>query len=436
MILFFIRSFNDIDHLAPIVYRLAKEEETVRMLCQDPEYNITNDFRLKHLTSQFNNVTVQYVYEAYVPTTLHRFLVFIFGHGMHGHSLKSIISPLFLLRLKSFFQRLLGIAFRKCVWERTNWNEFLCERLYGEDWALQCLKRLQATVVVFDYVISEKQFVTNSFLKAAGRLGIPSIGVAPGVPIFAQDYFPEDELFAKEAQTSFNYNAVPHKGVAEFRIKHGVDADSIQVLGSPRFCSEWQMVLEKIVPPSTMSFSHTIEKLKVVYMERGADLHGKFRQVIEDTISRLSCLDFMHLIIKPHPRNNCFHMKKSGSLTVVTQENSLNLINWTDVVIGTNTSILIDVLIRSKVLLYPKYFHADRMIFDEMEACVRLDSYDELETTLRHLHADRNTVPYPKENVTRLIDYLVYGGIPGRDVLGDYTRFLKQVRTSTMQKFE
>lgn len=435
MIVFFIHSFNDIDHLTPIVYRLACEGETVRVLCQDPEYDITKDFRLRHLTSQFTNVTVQYVYEAHVPKALHRLIVF--AQGMRGDSMKSVIDSLFLLRLKSFFQELFGLAFQKYVWKRSQWNKFLRKRWYGEHWALQCLERLQASVVVFDYAIAEEQFITTSLLQAAGRLGIPSVGVAPGVPIFAQDYLPEHEFFAKEVETSFDYNTVPHTGAAAFRIRHGVDASKIAVIGSPRFCSEWQMVLDTIVPPSDLSFPHATGKLRVVYMERGADLHGEFRQVIADTIFRLSCLDCIHLVIKPHPRTNRFHMEeKDCSVTVVTQENSLNLIHWADVVIGTNTSILIDVLTRSKVLLYPKYFHADRMIFDTMGACLRVNSYDELETALRHLYADRNAVPYPEENVTRLIDYLVYGGVPGRDVLGDYTTFLKQVRTCTLQKFE
>jgi hypothetical protein len=408
MFVFFIRSFNDVDHMAPIVYRLALEGETVQVLCQDLEYDIAKDFRLQHLTAEFANVFVQYVYAAHVPTALHR--LFVFGHGMYNANKKSVAASLFRLRVKSFIQGVLGLAFRKCIWGWPRWRKFLLKRWYGEGWARQCLEHLQTSVVVFDYVIGAEHFVTTSLLQAAGRLGIPSVGVAPGVPIFAEGYLPENDFFVKEVETPFDYNIVPHAGAAAYRTQHGVDATRITVLGSPRFCSEWQTVLDAIVPPPALSVPHAAGQVRVVYMERGADLHGDFRQTIADTISRLSRLDWIQLVIKPHPRTNRFHAAEQGrSVTVATQENSLNLINWADVVIGTNTSILIDALIRGKVLLYPKYFHADRMIFDTMGACLRVNSYEELETGLRKLHAHREAVPYPEENVTRLLEYL--GGL-------------------------
>jgi len=371
MYVFFIRSFNDVDHIAPVVYRLAGMGERVNILCQDPDYDIAADFRLCFLRNRFPGIVVQYLHAAH-PS----------GGG----------SPWF-----------------------------------DEEWARQCLELLQARVVVFDYVINAEQFATAPLLHASARLGIPTVGMTPGVPIFAEDYFPEDDIFKSEAETTFDYNIVPHAAAATYRIRHGVAADRVVVLGSPRFCPEWRQVLDRIVEPVAKALPRADGRLRVVYMERGADLHGAFHRKIADTIAGLSNLDCIQLLIKPHPRLNRFQLAEEGVSYNISWENSLNLIRWSDVVIGANTSILIDVLSSGKVLLYPKYFHADRMIFDVMEACLRVDSYEELEAALRQLYDNKDIEPYPEKNVRQLLDYLVLGGRPDRDVLGDYVAFLMQI---------
>lgn len=358
--------------MAPVVHRLAENGERVHMLCQDPEYDISTDFRLRYLTDRFADVVVQHSHEVY----------------------SSENGPL----------------------------------RFDEKWALQCLERLQASVVVFDYVINAKQFMTASLLQAATQLEIPAVGMAPGVPIFAEDYFPEDNFFKSELQTTFDYNIVPHAAAAAFMDRCGVEADRVMVLGSPRFCPEWRQLLDGILKPVSEALPQADGRLRVVYMERGADLHGGFRREIADSLARLNRLGYVQLIIKPHTRANSFQLATEGESYKISRENSLHLIRWADVVIGTNTSILIEALASGKVLLYPKYFHADRMIFDAMGACLRVDSYAALKATLRRLYESRDIGPYPEKNVRQLLDYLVLGGVPGRDVLGDYTSFLMQVR--------
>lgn len=358
--------------MAPVVHRLAATGERVHVLCQDPEFDILADFRLRYLTDRFAGVVVQQAHEFHPSTN---------GQVQ-----------------------------------------------FDEKLARQCLECLQASIVVFDYVINVDQFMTASLLQAAAQLGIPVVGMAPGVPIFAEDYFPEDDFFKNEVQTTFDYNIVPHVAAAAYMVRNGVEAGRVIVLGSPRFCPEWRQLLNGIVEPVSETLPEANERLRVVYMERGADLHGGFRGKIADSIASLNRLDYVQLIIKPHTRANSFQLAAEGDSCKISRENSLHLIRWADVVIGTNTSILIEALASGKVLLYPKYFHADRMIFDVMGACLRVDNYAALKTALRRLYENKDVRPYPEKNVRHLLDYLVLGGVPGRDVLGDYTAFLMQVR--------
>ena len=302
MIVFFIRSYNDIDHMVPIIFRLALAGEAVGVFCQNPGYDIAGDFRLRYLCDRFANIVVRYVHEA--------------------HFLATSLLP------------------------------------FDEEWVGQWLKRLKAAVLVFDAVIAPTQFFTGSLLQAARDLHIPTVGIVPGVPLFAGDYIPAAELYQQEVLTEFDYTIVPHAGAAAYRELQGVEPERIAVLGSPRFCPEWQQVLYSIVESVEPPTPAVGDRLRVVYMERGADLHGAFREVIGDTLQRLSRLYCIQLVVKPHPRTNCFQMEAmTDTAMVISRDNSSNLIRWADVVIGTNTSILIEVLQRDKVLLYPKYFH-------------------------------------------------------------------------------
>lgn len=370
MVIFFIRNFNDVDHIVPIVYRMAKDgNQSVLVLCQNLSFDIFNDFRLKFLKVNFNNVNIDYVY-----------------------------------------------------------NKFEGKRHFDEDQAKKLLKRFKATVLVFDYVIDSNLFDTGALIKAARQLDIPTIGVPPGLPVFSENYIPEIDYFRREVNTALDYNIVPHQIDADYRIKHGFDPERIQILGSARFCEEWRGIINSMVPPDKLPVNKSEAMLKVVYMERGADLHGKYKEAIEETIAKLSRLDFVHLIIKPHTRAMQLHLSNIHESTEIAHEtNSINLIKWAEVVIGTNSSILIEVLMQGKILVYPKYFHDDRMIFHDMNVCWSVYNSKELENILKKIQTGEFVKAYTDKNVDRLVEKIVYGGIKDRDVLAEYVKFIQDI---------
>ena len=49
MYLFFVRAFNDIDQLTPVVWKMIRENYPVSVYCINPEYDISNDYRLNFL---------------------------------------------------------------------------------------------------------------------------------------------------------------------------------------------------------------------------------------------------------------------------------------------------------------------------------------------------------------------------------------------------
>ena len=116
-----------------------------------------------------------------------------------------------------------------------------------------------------------------------------------------------------------------------------------------------------------------------------------------------------------------------SNLEISTRVNSVNLIKWADVVIGMQSSIMIEVLIQGKVYISPTYFRERKMIYEEHGACWMVNSYSELEAAFHKLREDPSFRPYSKESVESFLTEIVYDGQKGKDVLGAYKKFILDI---------
>ena len=78
MYLFFIRHFNDIDHITPIVWKMSQDSLPVTVYCMNPAYDIQSDYRLNFLKE--NGIKVDYIYNDYDQTLglSHKLIRFLF----------------------------------------------------------------------------------------------------------------------------------------------------------------------------------------------------------------------------------------------------------------------------------------------------------------------------------------------------------------------
>jgi hypothetical protein len=60
MYLFFVRAFNDIDHMTPVVWKMSRDNYPVAVYCINPDYDIDNDYRLNFLKEL--GVKVDFIY--------------------------------------------------------------------------------------------------------------------------------------------------------------------------------------------------------------------------------------------------------------------------------------------------------------------------------------------------------------------------------------
>jgi len=366
MILFVYSSFNDLDHMAPIVYGMAtRGKRPLALLCQNPSFDLESDFRIAYLQHRFPDVQTGYI-------------------------------------------------------DQFNNDAYTNKR------AEEFLKKQKTTALVLEYVADLAEYETLPLIQGAKALEIPTIGVPVGLPLFSETYLPATH-FKDEVKTEIEYNIVPNRIDAAYRTRCGFDAERLFICGSARFCREWEAVLHDIVPEEPEIEGEDGDFLKLVYMERGADLHGEKNSVIQQALERIAGLDSIRLIIKPHTRSNALHHGKfPSSARIVSGVNSINLIRWADVVMGTNSSILIEALIQGKILLYPRYFHDDRMIFHDYNACVCVDNHESLISALTEIQALADKDYGLTEKTNQLLNAIVYADRENRDVLGDYVAAIEK----------
>jgi hypothetical protein len=66
MYLFFVREFNDIDHITPIVWKMRQDNYPVAVFCLNPEYDLHGDYRLRFLKQQC--IKVSFIYDEFGQT--------------------------------------------------------------------------------------------------------------------------------------------------------------------------------------------------------------------------------------------------------------------------------------------------------------------------------------------------------------------------------
>ena len=417
MYLFFVRHFNDIDHLTPVAWKLNKDGYQVAVLCMNLRYDIRQDYRLKFLKKQ--GVAVDYLYDAFYEkrSPVHKFLYALIrgsynvqkkltldNHGKSG----------IMLRLLGRYAGLLGSMFYKLA----------REIYYDHRWARSVLERTKAQAVCFDYVMP-RLYVVDAFLKAAGQMSIPVLALPHGVQLYTNEITKPKSTgtrrFAKFNR--FDHIIAPNKLRKDILVKAGVAGDKISVLGSARYCRAWIEQNSQIVPKATAKFSGNSENLKVVLMPSKPQCRLDMERMFA-SCRLMAELTEIEAVIKPHTRTRKMDQFGNYPLPDVSHMLTADLCEWADVLLVVGSSVITEALMRGKPALYLKYLHDNTTLFEELDACWTIHNEDELKQALVSLKADKSGVPYGKANVAKFISEVVKGGDDSRDVLSTYAQFI------------
>ena len=345
-VLFLLRTYNDIDHIAPVIWKTVRSGWSTYFLFVDKDYS--EDYRIR----------------------------FLEAHGAEKN--RSISTEWYYKKVRSsiplkFLQRLVDHLVAYSV-------GFIFVFFRGID------------VIATEWSGPLGRVRSEYFLRPAHLLQIPIISLPHGYFVFQNALF--NRKLAELAQTQkrpldfsnrnwFTKYVVQSYEHKSENVKYGMNPDKIIVLGSARFCKEWSDINLKLL----------LENLE---LEQTAGLTVVFFLPHWDyNVDRKKCIDLMRKISQKEnvTLNIKAHTRGTGALTFEEVEtlsqndnvkfqdesaHSATLVYRSDVIINFGSSIAFEALRQGKLVINPKYLHRNDTIFDNSGTVI--DTTDEAST--------------------------------------------------------
>ena len=392
-ILFLLRTYNDIDHFAPIMWKAASCNWPTYFVFIDKDYS--DDYRIRYVIEnggvKLNPICIQW-YCANIRERL-RFQV-----------------------LKKIFDRIVaylpGVLF---LW--VNRIEVVATEWTGH----------------FGRVRSEY------FLRPAKLLQLPTFSLPHGYFLWRNSNFNktiEIQLNTTGEFPDFSNRNWFHRYVVQSKehkdenVKYRMDPKKIVVLGSARFCLEWSRINDQLLARDQKPL-RPANYLALFFLP-----HWDYQ------VSREKCIGLLFKIIQ---QKGMFlyvkaHTRGTGTLTKEEadklqnygnvcfpgeEEHSALLVKQVDIVINFGSSIAFEALRQRKPVINPRYLHKNSTFFDESGAV--FDTTSEAQT-LELIQGIRAGTIEKKENqvIENFLQERVDGGEEGCDVLQSYLNLFLQ----------
>ena len=390
-ILFLLRTYNDIDHIAPVIWKTVSVGWPTFFLFVDQDYSA--DYRIRFLENsgakKISSIPIEWYDEKarhWIPVKLFRRVV----DRLVAHSF-----GLFLL-----FTRRIGVI--------------------ASEWG-------------GPYGRARSEY----FLRPANMFHIPVYSLPHGYFLWRNHLFNRRLLELYDCQGGFpdfsnrnwftKYVVQSDEHKCE-NIKYGMNPEKLVVLGSARFCEEWSDINLNLLLENCALEKH--RGFTVVFFLPHWDYNVNRDKCI-DLLVKLSQKEDITLNIKAHTRG-------TGALTakeikLLSQYDNVKLPNdlvhstmlvyCSDVIINFGSSIAFEALRQGKPVINPTYLHENGTFFDRSEAVI--DVNDEVGTlrAIDQLKLGKSPCIEPDQVSQFLCDRLEVGQ-QGQDVLQTYVDLL------------
>lgn len=415
--LFFLRHYNDIDHITPVIFKWVDSGHCCDVILIGSA-QFMQDFRIEFL-GKLSGVRIVHVRSLLPPIEFVKWrfqMLLLVRSSQH-----SFLGPLVRSLTKVFNPRR-----RESVWRRT------AERLLAYSF-----KEVDAGVVTFDWIERNSAIcvewveIVVSMARARG-LGIVSLphGDSP----HASQLIRHGEWVLKpdtsfSAAGMFDKVVIPNE-LCSKRFRSLLDDNKIVVLGSPRYCDEWLTRLDQLLPPSSLVRSDS--QLKIVMFLRKANF-TTFWEEVSEIVQLIAAFPGVELIIKPHTRGGWKQsltkdatLRRLPNVTMADDAvHSVHLMRWADVIIDLATSVVFEAVKAKKPVMAADYLHASRsaiaLYMPETELRCRDDVYNAIKQFLS-IGCDSF---YVEEHRQHFLQEMLDVG--GKDVLPRYVKLLEDL---------
>jgi hypothetical protein len=293
---------------------------------------------------------------------------------------------------------------------------------------------LAPSVAVFDH---QRGTTLLGFIAALRKAGIDKIIRLPVSPMMNINVLREiKERFVRldrstlESELDFSgFDAIaftdPHYPTSIrnfFRAMgwHDPLPSRLEVLGSIRYCPEWLAVR----PPAPVFVPEGGNgRIKLAFF-LSRHRTNTYWEEVERTVRVVDSFPAFRIIIQPHPRAGEVLNVEGTRAEICTTATASSLVAWADVVMLWGSSVGLEALAAEKTLLCLNYLNANRNVYELMDAGWILKCRDDLALALATLERDPQARPYRQADVNRLNRELVLAG-GGRPVPARYLDFIR-----------
>ena len=369
-VLFLIRAYNDLDHIAPVIWKMASAGFRVGYLLTGREF--LGDYRIKIIEEA------------------------------SAKRMESVFINQYYARLRP---RVKPKILRRAV-------DWLIALVVGS-WFL---KSHDIGCVIVEWAGPSGRDRAPFLLRAARVLRLPTISIPHGYHTWLNNDFNTTtrETIEKTGKlpqfadrNRFSVYIVQSENIKRYCIDSGIREEKIRVLGSARFCKEWsQLNQERCVSSEPMENVSSTEKIAVLFFLN----HWSYnvdRDRCFDLLKRLCMEEAVELTIKGHTRG-----KLTGGLDP-TEESALEelshvryptenihspqLVQEADLVVVYGSSICFEALRQEKPVCWPTFVCPNPTIFDQSGLVSIANNEDQVVEVIRTVAKGRQVVPDKKQ---------------------------------------
>ena len=413
--LFFLRHYNDIDHITPVITKWIESGHTCDVVLIG-SMRFRSDFRIAFL-SKLAGVRVAHIRELF---TSFQFLKWRLQMLLLTGNLRRLLIGPFVRVLADIYHA----KRRAPLWRAT--AEHLLSRSFD---------RIDQGVVAFDWIernsVIAVEWVETVIAMARDR-GLGTVSLPHGDSPHANQLIRRgewrigpDPLFS--AAQIFDKLVVPNELCAK-RFRPFLAERSLAILGSPRYSEEWLAKLAELMPPSPITRSDS--RLKIVMFLRKANF-TTFWEEVNEVVHMIAAFPGVELVIKPHTRSGWKQsltkdssLKRLPNVMVASDDaHSIHLMNWADVCIDLATSVVFEAVRLKKPVLAADYLHAGRsaiaVYMPETELRCRDDVYEKIDKFLSGSCNDFYVEAHRQRFLKEMLD------VSGPNVLSRYVALLE-----------
>jgi hypothetical protein len=417
--LFILRHYNDIDHIAPVIYKWSRagHESTVILLGWA---NSGNDYRIEFVSSLERVRVIPLATLLRRPDLLRFRLISLI---LHAHARRYFGTRIF--RVCHF---LWPCARRRQLWEST--ARLILDSAFGtKEKGAVVSGRLGITWA------SPVEFMQEVLSHAHGRgyatVSLPHEG-SPHISELVRD----DELLIETGPIPadgklFDYVVCPNE-LSSQHLPPYLEDTPIKVIGSARYSDEWLEVIAGLLPPAPMTTKPG--ELRVVMFLRRRE-YCLFWDEVERVIHMLGRLDGVYLVVKTHPgerrrqplrrimkRVRSRHIELAGD-----QVHSTSLLAWANVAIDVATPVSFEAVKRGLPVLAAEYLHAGYTALAYYVPETAMHYRDEIYHAIMLLREDPKRRFYKEEDRQTFIRTML--DVPDKQVLERYVALLEEAAT-------